>query len=75
MGADTATRRTARHPRPHGIAAEVKTGDTVVALDTTTDAVGLSAAGAGLVIYEMTAQHFDLEEFFLELTTSTGSPR
>jgi ABC-2 type transport system ATP-binding protein len=59
----------------HGIAAEVKTGDTLVALETTTDAVGLIAAGAGLVIYEMTAQHFDLEQFFLELTTTTGGSR
>jgi ABC-2 type transport system ATP-binding protein len=55
----------------HGIAAEVKTADTIVAMDTTTDAVGLTAAGAGLVIYEVTPQHFDLEEFFLELTTTT----
>ncbi len=59
----------------HGIAAEVKTADTIVAMDTTTDAVGLTAAGAGLVIYEMTPQHFDLEEFFLELTTPTGALR
>ena len=58
-----------------GTAAEVRTADTVVALDTTTDAVGLVAAGAGVVIYEMTAQHFDLEEFFLELTTATGGVR
>jgi ABC-2 type transport system ATP-binding protein len=58
-----------------GTAAEVKTGDTLVALDTTTDAVGLCAAGAGLVIYEMTPQVFDLEEFFLELTTTTGALR
>ena len=58
-----------------GTAAEVKTADTLVAWATTTDAVGLSAAGAGLVIYEMTPQHFDLEEFFLELTTTTGALR
>ena len=58
-----------------GTAAEVKTADTLVAWATTTDAVGVSAAGAGLVIYEMTPQHFDLEEFFLELTTTTGALR
>ena len=46
-----------------------------MALETTTEAVGLIAAGAGVVIYEMTAQHFDLEEFFLELTTTTGGVR
>ena len=58
-----------------GIAAELQTADTVLALETTTDAVGLAAAGAGVVIYEMTSQHFDLEEFFLELTTTTGGAR
>ncbi|MGZ8805365.1 MAG: ABC transporter ATP-binding protein [Microbacterium sp.] len=58
-----------------GIAAELKSDDTVVAFDTTTDAVGIAAAGAGVVIYEMTSQHFDLEEFFLELTTANGDVR
>jgi ABC-2 type transport system ATP-binding protein len=58
-----------------GIAADLKTADTVVALETTTETVGLTAAGSGLVIYEMTAQHFDLEELFLELTTTTGGIR
>ena len=57
------------------VVAEVKGGDTVVALATTTDTVGLIAAGAGVVIYEMTAQRFDLEELFLELTTTTGGVR
>ncbi len=47
----------------------------MVALATTTDTVGLIAAGAGVVIYEMTAQRFDLEELFLELTTTTGGIR
>jgi len=56
-----------------GTTAEMKHGDTVVALDTTTEAVGLLAAGTGIVIYEMTAHHFDLEEFFLELTTTGGT--
>ncbi len=58
-----------------GTSAELRTADTVVALETTTDAVGLVAAGAGVVIYEMTAEHFDLEELFLELTTSKGAIR
>ena len=40
-----------------------------------TDAVGLAAAGAGAVIYEMTAEHFDLEELFLELTDPEGAIR
>jgi len=59
----------------HGTAAELTKPDTVVAMETTTDSVGLIAAGAGIVIYEMTAQHFDLEEFFLELTTTDGGIR
>jgi len=54
-----------------GITAELQSADTLVALETTTEAVGIAAAGAGVVIFEMTAQHFDLEEFFLDLTTST----
>ena len=54
-----------------GITAEVQSAETLVALETTTEAVGIAAAGAGVVIFEMTAQHFDLEEFFLDLTTST----
>ena len=55
-----------------GIAAEVVSEDGLMAFDTSTDAVGLAAAGAGAVIYEMTAEHFDLEEMFLELTASGG---
>ena len=57
-----------------GIAAEVQTPDTLVAFEATTEAVGIAAAGAGVVIFEMTTQHFDLEEFFLELTTPTLNP-
>jgi ABC-2 type transport system ATP-binding protein len=58
-----------------GIAAELVSADEVMAFETTTDAVGLAAAGAGAVVYEMTAERFDLEELFLELTTSGGDPR
>lgn len=54
-----------------GIAAEVQTPDTLVAFEATTEAVGIAAAGAAVVIFEMTTQHFDLEEFFLELTNPT----
>jgi ABC-2 type transport system ATP-binding protein len=54
-----------------GIAAELTTTETVMALETTTEAVGIAAAGAGVVIFEMTSTHFDLEEYFLELTTPT----
>jgi ABC-2 type transport system ATP-binding protein len=58
-----------------GTTAELKSEDTLVAFGTTTDAVGMAAAGAGLTIYEMTTQHFDLEEFFLELTSADGGIR
>jgi ABC-2 type transport system ATP-binding protein len=54
--------------RAKGIAAELAGPDTVVALETTSDAVGLTAAGAAIVIYEMSVKRFDLEEMFLELT-------
>ena len=60
--------------RAKGIAAEVQTPDTLVAFEATTEAVGIAAAGAGVVIFEMTTQHFDLEEYFLELTTPTIDP-
>ena len=45
-----------------GIAAELIAADTVMAFDTTTDAVGVAAAGAGAVIYEMTSERYDLDE-------------
>ncbi len=37
--------------------------------------LGLAAAGANAVIYEMTSEQFDLEELFLELTTPEGAVR
>ena len=58
-----------------GIAAEVVDSAAVMAFETTTDVVGLAAAGVGAVIYEMTVERFDLEELFLELTTSEGVSR
>jgi ABC-2 type transport system ATP-binding protein len=57
-----------------GIAAELTTAETVMALETTTEDVGIVAAGAGVVIFEMTSKHFDLEEYFLELTNPTTDP-
>jgi hypothetical protein len=45
-----------------------------MALETTTEDVGIVAAGAGVVIFEMTSKHFDLEEYFLELTNPTTDP-
>jgi ABC-2 type transport system ATP-binding protein len=58
-----------------GIVAEVVAPDTVAAWETTTEAVGLAAAGAGAAIYEMTSERFDLEALFLDLTTSAGAIR
>jgi ABC-2 type transport system ATP-binding protein len=58
-----------------GIAAEVVAADTVMAFETSSDTVGLAAAGTGAVIYEMTSEHFDLEQVFLELTTREGALR
>ena len=54
-----------------GIAAERAGPDTLLALETSPEAVGLAAAGAGVVLYEITAEHVDLEAMFLELTTTT----
>jgi ABC-2 type transport system ATP-binding protein len=58
-----------------GIAAEVVAVDSVMAFGTTTDAVGLAAAGAGAVIYEMSSERLELEDILLELTTSDGARR
>ncbi len=59
-----------------GHTAELRDPDVVVAFDTTTEEVGLAAAGRGIVIYEMTAEGASLEETFFQLTTSAnGDPR
>jgi len=58
-----------------GISARLVAADALVALESTAEAVGLAAAGIGAVIYEMTPEHFNLEEMFLELTTSEGASR
>ena len=51
-----------------GIRAELSSADEVVARDVTTQQVGEAVAAAGLVVYEMKAEHQDLEDTFLELT-------
>jgi ABC-2 type transport system ATP-binding protein len=51
-----------------GIAAELVAADTLVALETTADAVGLAAAGTGTIIYELSPEHVSLEAMFLEMT-------
>jgi ABC-2 type transport system ATP-binding protein len=58
-----------------GIAAELVEPDVVMAFETTTEAIGLAAAGVGAAIFEMSTEHFDLEEMFLELTTTEGITR
>jgi len=57
------------------IAADLVGADALVAFDTTAEAVGLAAAGVGAPIYEMTTQHLNLEEMFLELTNHEGAIR
>lgn len=53
-----------------GFPAELVEPDVVVALDATTEAVGLIAAGAGAVVYEMAPERVDLEGVFLRLTAA-----
>ncbi len=48
----------------------MRDGDVVVAVDATTEEVGLMAAGQGIVIYEMTTEHASLEDTFFELTSA-----
>ena len=52
-----------------GVASQLVAADSLIALETTADVVGLAAAGAGAVVYEMSPERLSLEEMFLELTT------
>jgi ABC-2 type transport system ATP-binding protein len=56
-----------------GIQANPDGADQLVAARTTTEAVGKAAAAAGIVIYEMGAERSNLEDVFLQLTTSQGA--
>jgi ABC-2 type transport system ATP-binding protein len=58
-----------------GIRAQLVADDALVALDSTAETLGLTAAGIGAVIYEMTPEHFNLEEMYLELTASEGAAK
>lgn len=58
-----------------GVDAELIAPDTLLARQVTTETVGRTAAGAGVVIYEMSAQQFDLEDTFLALTSTDGDIR
>ncbi len=53
-----------------GIRSQLVANDVLVAPDSTPEALGLAAAGVGAVIYEMTSEHFNLEEIYLELTAT-----
>jgi ABC-2 type transport system ATP-binding protein len=57
------------------IRAQLVADDALVALDSTPETLGLAAAGIGAVIYEMTPEHFNLEEMYLELTATEGALR
>jgi ABC-2 type transport system ATP-binding protein len=56
-----------------GIATEARDADSLVALETTPEVVGVASARAGAVIFEMSQERFDLEDLFLELTTTQGA--
>ncbi len=55
-----------------GIQVDPDGGDQLVAVGTTTEAVGRAAAAAGIVIYEMRAERSNLEDVFLQLTSQQG---
>jgi ABC-2 type transport system ATP-binding protein len=56
-----------------GIHTELIGTDLLTAVDTSAEAVGRAAAAAGIVLHEMTTEHSNLEEVFLELTTNQGA--
>jgi ABC-2 type transport system ATP-binding protein len=58
-----------------GITTEPVDDETLHVLDSTTETIGRIAASNGIVIYEIAAERFDLEEMFLDLTTSKGAVR
>jgi ABC-2 type transport system ATP-binding protein len=56
-----------------GIQADPDGADQLLAVDTTTEAVGKTAAAAGVVFYEMAAERSNLEDVFLQLTSQQGA--
>ena len=74
-----------RTPQPDALRTVLAAQDVAVELvggrrrrrprDTTPEAVGLAAAGAGIVIYEMATEHLDLEDLFLDLTATAEATR
>jgi ABC-2 type transport system ATP-binding protein len=57
-----------------GIRADPDGADQLIAVGTTTEAVGQTAAAAGIVLYEMRAERSNLEDVFLQLTSQQGVP-
>jgi ABC-2 type transport system ATP-binding protein len=55
-----------------GIQADPDGADQLIAAGTTTEAVGQTAAAAGIVLYEMRAERSNLEDVFLQLTSQQG---
>jgi len=56
-----------------GIQADPDGLDQLIAVGTTTEAVGTAAAAAGIVLYEMIAERSNLEDVFLQLTSQQGA--
>jgi ABC-2 type transport system ATP-binding protein len=56
-----------------GIHADPDGADQLLAVGTTSEAVGKAAAAAGIVIYEMGVERSNLEDVFLQLTTHQGA--
>ena len=54
-----------------GVSAERTAPDTVIAIGTTAEDVGLVAAGAGVVVYELITERLDLERAFLDVLDLT----
>jgi ABC-2 type transport system ATP-binding protein len=57
-----------------GIQADPDGADQLIAANTTTEAVGQTAAAAGIVLHEMRAERSNLEDVFLQLTSQQGAP-
>jgi ABC-2 type transport system ATP-binding protein len=56
-----------------GIQARPDGTDQLIATGTTPETVGQTAAAAGIVLYEMTAERSNLEDVFLQLTSPQGA--
>jgi ABC-2 type transport system ATP-binding protein len=57
-----------------GVRADLNGADEVFAVDAIPEQVGQAVAATGLVVYEMTVVRSNLEDTFLALTGSEGTP-